>query len=318
MTARLSADSQTAASVLMIRPARFCANDETAASNVFQRAAADDPKAVHKAALLEWHRTVDRLRDAGVEVVVLADTLEPPKPDALFPNNWVSFHADGTVVLYPMEAMNRRSERRLDIIEALSIEHGFFVREILDLSGFEGRGVFLEGTGSLVLDRLNHVGYACLSSRTHGEALGEFAQLLDYEIVAFDAADADGRPIYHTNFMMSIGTQFCVICDEAIRDDRQRDAVIGRLKESGRSVMSISESQMASSAGNILELQSQTQEPLILMSERARAAFSSEQLVTLESFGQLITVALDTIEDYGGGSVRCMIAEIFLPRSGEA
>ncbi|MDH3553407.1 MAG: arginine deiminase-related protein, partial [Gammaproteobacteria bacterium] len=198
-------EPQLASAVLMIRPVRFESNPLTAASNRFQGRSRASPEEQQGAAMREFDALVDLLRDNGVTVIVVDDTAEPHKPDSIFPNNWVSFHADGRVVLYPMEAENRRTERRVDIVEKLDLQFGYTVREIIDLSHHEQAGHYLEGTGSMVLDRANRVAYACLSSRTHLDALGDFAQRMGYDVVAFDAVDRDGVAIYHTNVLMNVG-----------------------------------------------------------------------------------------------------------------
>ena len=249
-------------------------------------------------------------------VVEVADTAEPHTPDAIFPNNWVSFHGDGTVVLYPMEAPNRRTERRQDVIDTLVDQHGFQVRKIVDLSQHEEAGRFLEGTGSLVLDRANRVAYACLSSRTHLDALGDFAQRLDYEVVAFDAVDGNGAPIYHTNVLMNVGEGLAVICDEAIPRDDQREAVLQSLKGSGHEVLTLTCDQMDSFAGNMLELRSSSGQRLIAMSDQARNSLTASQLETITSHANIISVPIENIESSAGGSVRCMLAEIHLPLAG--
>lgn len=299
---------------MVIRPASFRGNTQTAASNAFQRPAAQSVETLQAKALAEWQVLVDQLCNAGVEVIAFDDTPQPIKPDAVYPNNWISFHADGTVVLYPMEAQNRRPERREDIVESLSRDHGFFVRRVIDLSVLEAKGVYLESTGSMVLDRVNHVVYACISSRTHPDALGDFSQQLDYEIVAFDARDDNGTAIYHTNIVMSIGDKFAVVCSEAISKVDQRRAVEARLEASGREIVQISLSQMGQSAANILELGSVHGGQVVVMSKRARQSFSDEQLGQLQAFAKPLAVDLDVIEHTGGGSARCMLAEVHLPR----
>ncbi len=211
----VAAESQLASAVLMIRPARFESNPQTAASNRFQGKIDTSADEQQHAASSEFDNLVTALRGNGIDVVVIEDTAEPHTPDSIFPNNWVSFHADGRVVLYPMEAENRRAERRMEIIEALAGTHGFQVRELIDLSSHEESGRYLEGTGSMVLDRANRVAYACLSSRTTLEVLGDFAQRMGYDVVAFDAVGEDGTPIYHTNVLMNIGEKIAVVCDEA-------------------------------------------------------------------------------------------------------
>lgn len=306
-------ESQLASAVMMIRPARFQSNPETAQSNRFQGKSAVSAAEQHAAALEEFERLRNALDRGGIRVAAFDDTPEPHTPDAIFPNNWVSFHADGTVVLYPMEASNRRTERRRDLVEALASEHGFLVRDIVDLSHHERDGHYLEGTGSMVLDRVNRVAYACLSSRTHLDALGEFAQRLDYDVMAFDAVDQDGAAIYHTNVLMNIGEKIAVICDAAVRRDDQRNAVMESLAKSGREVMTLTFAQLQSFAGNMLELKSSNGNRLVAMSEQARRSLTDRQLATFEANGDLLSVPIGTIESSAGGSVRCMLAEIHLP-----
>ncbi len=307
-------DRQTTDTVLMIRPARFQRNPQTRESNAFQSAPIDlTPDQEQARAVAEFDAVVARLQAHGVRVLVFDDTAEPHTPDAIFPNNWVSFHDDGTVVLYPMEAENRRRERRIDIIEQLSKNRAFRVTDIVDLTYHERDGRFLEGTGSMVLDRCNRVAYACLSSRTHLDVLGEFGQRLDYEIVAFNATDSAGNAIYHTNVMMCIGTDLAVVCAEAICDESQRTAVLGQLAAPGRDVIEISREQVARFAGNMLELTGADGRPLLIMSEAARASLDAEQAHRLGRCAALISVPVGHIEKSAGGGVRCMIAEIFLP-----
>ena len=310
-------ESQLASSVLMIRPARFESNPLTAESNKFQGKTSASPAEQHSAALQEFDGLVASLRDKGINVVVVDDTAEPHTPDSIFPNNWVSFHADGTVVLYPMEAANRRTERRRDIIDSLAREKGFHVSRIIDLTAHEHRGQYLEGTGSLVLDRPHRIAYACLSSRTDLDVLGDFAQQLDYEIVAFDAVDKDGFPVYHTNVLMSVGENLAVICDESIARHEQREAVMQSLQSSGHEVVSLTYAQMEAFAGNMLELRAESGLRLIAMSECARASLTDEQLVVIEANARIITAPVDRIERSSGGSVRCMLAEIHLPKESE-
>lgn len=313
MPVREQPESQLAAAVLMIRPVRFESNPQTAVSNRFQTRVTASAEQQNTVAQSEFDALTARLRSAGIEVVVFDDTPEPHTPDSVFPNNWVSFHADGRVVLYPMEAPNRRHERRLDIIENLGTGHGFVVRDIVDLSVHEQAGHFLEGTGSMVLDRVHHIAYACLSSRTHLDPLGDFAQRMDYEVVSFDAVDRGGIPIYHTNVLMNIGEQLAVICDAAITDLAQRKAVLQRLQDSGREVLCLSFEQLEAFAGNMLELRSSAGDRIIAMSQRAHDSLQPEQLARLKANGKVLTVAIDNIENAAGGSVRCMLAEIHLP-----
>jgi hypothetical protein len=299
----------------MIRPARFESNPQTAASNRFQGKIDTSADEQQQAARSEFDNLVTALRGNGIDVVVIEDTAEPHTPDSIFPNNWVSFHADGRVVLYPMEAENRRAERRMEIIEALAGTHGFQVRELIDLSSHEESGRYLEGTGSMVLDRTNRVAYACLSSRTTLEVLGDFAQRMGYDVVAFDAVGEDGTPIYHTNVLMNIGEKIAVVCDEAISNEDQRHAVLQRLRQSGHDVVSLSYQQLGAFAGNMLELRTASGGRLIAMSQQACDALTGAQRQQLEANGQVVSVDIHSIENSAGGSVRCMLAELHLPRA---
>jgi hypothetical protein len=307
-------EAQSAAAVLMVRPARFGFNAHTAASNAFARPAAAlagaDPQT---AALAEFDALAHALEAAGVEVIIAADSAAPVKPDAIFPNNWVSFHQDGTAVLYPMLAANRRSERRDEILSMVARDGSFRITRTIDLSYRELHGQYLEGTGSLVLDRAAHVAYASLSPRTDLDVLGEFAQQLDYELVAFESVDAGGAAVYHTNVVMAIGGDFAVICAEAIASPIHRAAVLSKLGMGGRDVLQISVPQMQRFAGNLLELKG-ARGSLIALSSTAWDAFEPEQRRVLESHGEIVAAAIPTIERIGGGGVRCMLAEIFLPK----
>jgi len=307
-------ESQLTSTVLMIRPVRFESNPMTAASNRFQGKSRASPGEQQEQARREFDGLVNALRDNGIEVVVIEDTVEPHTPDSIFPNNWISFHADGRVVLYPMEAENRRTERRLDIVETLDADFGFSVTEIVDLSHHEQDEHYLEGTGSMVLDRVNHIAYACLSTRTQLDALGEFAQRMEYEVITFDAVDRDGVPIYHTNVLMNVGEKFAVICDAAISRDDQRSAVLQRLRDTGHEVMSLSYEQLDAFAGNMLELRNKDGARVIAMSQQAFDSLSPDQRSLLEANGAVLSAPIETIEASAGGSVRCMLAEIHLPK----
>jgi len=311
MNAEAAADRQCADAVLMIRPARFGANPETAESNRFQQGGADAGATL--AARREFDGLVEKLRAAGVEVHVAEDTPDPPKPDACFPNNWVSFHADGTAVLYPMMAPSRRAERRPELIGRLR-DAGFRVARTVDLSGWESDGEFLEGTGSLVLDRCHRVAYACRSPRTTGAALADFAARLGYRAVVFDAHGPAGVPLYHTNVMMAIGEGFSVVCAEAILDAAERAAVLQELRDSGHEPVVIGTAAMHGFAGNLLALHARDGSQLIAMSAAAWASLPPAARAALERHGRIVTAAIPVIERHGGGSVRCMIAEVFLPR----
>ncbi|MGQ0430066.1 MAG: citrulline utilization hydrolase CtlX [Gammaproteobacteria bacterium] len=304
-------ERQCADAVLMIRPARFGPNPETADSNPFQRGGAGAEAVT--AARQEVDLLAARLAAAGVRVHVAEDSAEPPKPDACFPNNWVSFHADGTVVLYPMMAPSRRTERRPEPI-ALLRDAGYRIARTLDLSAWEVRGEFLEGTGSLVLDRCHRVAYACRSPRTTPAALADFADRLGYRVVAFDARGPAGEPLYHTNVMMAIGEGFAVVCAEAIADAGERQAVLRELEHAGHAPVVIGREAMHGFAGNLLALRAPEGTQVIAMSDAAWASLVPEARAALASRGRIVTAPIPVIERHGGGSVRCMIAEVFLPR----
>jgi hypothetical protein len=310
-------DPQCASDVLMIRPVRFIGNPQTASSNAFQAQVALSEEQAQELALAEFDTLVAALSDAGVGVHVVEDTVEPHTPDSIFPNNWVSFHADGTVVLYPMLAPNRRAERRGDVLEALSTHHGFRILRIVDLTHHECDDKFLEGTGSLVLDRVNRIAYACLSPRTDLDVLGEFAQRLDYEIVAFEATDASGTPIYHTNVLICIGARFAAVCIECIQP-AAREAVRDRLHASGHAIVELGYGQMQAFAGNMLELRTNAGGSIVAMSSRALESLTAEQRQSIERHaGPILAVPIPTIEALGGGSVRCMLAELNAPKKAD-
>jgi hypothetical protein len=305
-------EQQTTSNVLMIRPVGFAANEQTAASNRFQKNVVHNGNVASRAEL-EFDALVLALKTAGVNVHAFESAAKPHTPDAVFPNNWVSFHADGTAVLYPMLAPNRRLERRPYILDSLMRDHCFYLRGVIDLTHLEKENHFLEGTGSLVLDRVNQIAYACLSSRTHAAALAEFSKKLNYEIVEFEAVDSGGVPIYHTNVLLSIGRSFAAICLEAILP-QYRSKVCEMLKASGHSLVELTQEQVRSFAGNMLELSTKEGGQIIALSkqaERALAPHQRDQLVNLA--GPLVAPEISTIETLGGGSVRCMIAEIHLP-----
>lgn len=300
---------QTTSHLLMIRPVDFKFNEQTAGDNKFQ--VAGEQENVQQQALAEFDDFVNILRENGVDVTVVNDTLDPETPDSIFPNNWVSFHEDGSVFLYPMHSPNRRLERRKDIIEHLG--KTFEVSHLTDLSFFEQQQLFLEGTGSLVLDRINKIAYACLSVRTDEEVLKNFAMLSGYEIVAFQAVDEGGFPIYHTNVMMCIGEKFAVVCLESIKYTEDKIAVLESFKVTKKTIIDISFDQMNHFAGNMLEVQNKAGESLLVMSQQALKALHGTQITALSSFSKIVTAPLYTIEKNGGGSARCMLAEVHLP-----
>ena len=313
MTITASApEPQTADAVLMIRPARFAANVETAGSNRFQTAVRADRDVAQRAAR-EFDALAVALAASGVRVHAFAGSRDAPLPDEVFPNNWVSFHADGTAVLYPMLAPSRRRERRPELLDELRREHGYRLTRVVDLTHLEARAEYLEGTGSFVLDRVRRVAYACRSPRTHDAALAEFGRELGYETHAFDAADRDGHAIYHTNVLLSIGTRFAVLCTRALRDADERRRVVERLA-AHRELIDLDFEQLHSFAGNVLELRA-GDSPVIALSAAALASLHPAQRRVLESHGELVAADVRTIETHGGGSVRCMLAEVALPRA---
>jgi hypothetical protein len=306
--------SQATSNILMIRPVRFGYNEQTAESNAFQNAdfSARTKNNAQSEALVAFDDMVHKLRLAGVNVIVIDDTPEPRTPDSIFPNNWISFHNSGTIVLYPMQAENRRLERRQDIIDTLG--NDFYINRIIDLSHFESENKFLEGTGSMVLDRRFKVAYACLSPRTNPDVLAEFALQMNYEVVSFNATDATGKQIYHTNVMMCIADMFAVICLEAIPDLDERLTVRQLLEQTGRQIVEISLNQMNHFAGNMLQVNTQKGGQLLVMSTQAYQSLAHHQLDILDDFCNIFHTDLSVIEGNGGGSARCMMAEVHLKK----
>ncbi|HTJ10371.1 MAG TPA: arginine deiminase-related protein [Dinghuibacter sp.] len=286
----------------------FAFNEQTAVNNAFQEKATADAQAV---AEREFDVFVALLRDAGVEVLVVNDTPEPYTPDSIFPNNWVSFHTDGTVVLYPMFAPNRRLERKQEVLD--EIARNFVIRRRLDLSGWEAKSRYLEGTGSMVLDRDQRIAYACLSPRTDMEVLEDFCGRMEFQPVTFAAADAGGLPIYHTNVMMCVADAYVVICADAISNARERAMVLDQIRLSGKAVVLITLTQMARFAGNMLQVSGASGEKLLVMSSQAFGSLTGEQVAVLGSYNRILHADLSAIETNGGGSARCMMAEVRLP-----
>jgi len=306
---------QYTSNILMIRPASFRMNEETAVNNYFQSETQLDPRMVVGAAQREFDEFVALLRANGVNVIVVEDIKENDTPDALFPNNWISMHKEGKVGLYPMFAENRRRERREDILDVLE-ENGFEISEVIDYSSAEEEEVFLEGTGSLILDRENGIAYCALSDRADEELLIEFCEDFEYTPIIFGAyqsADNKRLPIYHTNVMMCVADRFAVICLDSIDDKKERKAVKEQLKSNGKTIVAITEKQMHEFAGNMLQVKAKNG-PALVMSDRAYHSLLPDQIKTLEGFGPIIHPMLDIIETCGGGSARCMMAEIFLPQ----
>jgi hypothetical protein len=310
--------NQTTSSILMIRPVAFRMNEQTAVNNYYQKVLDNLlPATVNAKAQQEFDAFVTKLQVVGVDVTVVDDTLDPDTPDSIFPNNWISFHQNGDVVLYPMFAENRRSERREEILDILE-DKGFQIENIVDYTSAETDGFYLEGTGSLLLDRANGIAYCALSPRADEELFIEFCEDFDMAPVIFNAYQTinnERKLIYHTNVMMCLGTTFAVICADCIDDKQERKFVLEQIKKSGKEVILISEAQVNNFAGNMLELVGANQQKLLVMSAAAHQSLTADQLAKLEKHAQIVSSSLDTIEACGGGSARCMMAEIFLPKT---
>jgi len=303
--------TQSTNSVLMIRPGRFYPNPETAADNAFQRNADRGSDALTPLARKEFDAAMQTLRAAGINAHVFEDTVEPEKPDAVFPNNWISTHHDGRIALFPMYSVLRRRERRQDIVEELR-KH-YRVAEVIDYSAFEDDGCCLEGTGSLVFDHLNKIAYVSLSNRSNPKVIQRFAEDFSYEPVTFTSIGSNGHPIYHTNVMMCIGTAFAMVGLDMIPNKNERQQLRARLEKTRKEIVELSADQIANFAGNAIELQNKSGEKLLVLSSRAARALTEEQRKTLSRYARFLPLELPTIE-LAGGSARCMIATIHLPR----
>ena len=297
---------QTTNHVLMVRPARFAFNEQTATNNVFQQRSDGAEEAVAQQAIKEFDAFVALLRENGVTVDVLQDTPEPPTPDSIFPNNCFSTHSD-TLVLYPMFAPNRRLERKKLRVAFRELH---YTRDV-DFTPYENSGHFLEGTGSLVLDREHRMAYACLSPRTDEKALEEWAKTMGYRYFAFHSVDEQGTPVYHTNVMMHVGTHQAVVCLDSVCNESERNELLARLQSDGKEVVAITLDQMHQFAGNMLELHNDRGEQLLIMSQTARQSLTPEQTATLSKYTRILSPDIHTIETAGGGSARCMLAELF-------
>lgn len=299
----------------MIRPVAFRMNEQTAVNNFFQEDIALQNAEINLKAQNEFDAFVDKLRNVGVNVIVENDELRMDTPDSIFPNNWISFHENGDIGLYPMFAENRRRERREEIIIRLESE-GFLINNIYDYTSAEDEGLFLEGTGSLLLDRVNHKAYCALSARADEELLIEFCEDFEYSPVIFTANQTVGGkrvPIYHTNVMMCLAEKFCVICLDTIDDAKEKKNVVQHLKKDGKEIIPITEAQMHHFAGNMLQLQGKDKKYLI-MSSAAHNSLNKQQVNAIEKHCEILSSDLTTIETCGGGSARCMMAEVFLPK----
>lgn len=297
----------------MVRPSHFGYNEMTAASNAFQTNDEIQPaEQIKMLARVEFDGFVNLLRSNGVQVIVAEDAPTPIKSDAIFPNNWVSFHDDGTVVLYPMMAENRRLERDISIIKTVAKTHRYHVQ--IDLSVLEEEEIFLEGTGSLILDRPNRLAYACVSPRTHDLAFDVFCQKMNYQKVIFSASDANGQLIYHTNVMMALSETFVVICMDSIDREEDKTTLYGHFARTNKEIVEISYEQMYAFAGNMLQVSNGAGTPFLVMSEQAYLSLNADQIQQIERHCNILHAPIYTIEKYGGGSVRCMMAEVFLPK----
>lgn len=303
--------------ILMIRPVNFRMNEQTAVNNYFMEEMDLKSKSINHKAQKEFDAFVEALRSKGVNVIVVDDTMEPDTPDSIFPNNWISFHKSGNVGLYPMFAENRRNERREDILDLLESK-GFVINNIIDYTSAEDEGVFLEGTGSILMDRVHQKVYCALSDRAHEELIIEFCEDFDCFPVIFTANQSvDGKrlPIYHTNVMMALGEDFAVVCLDSIDDKKERKNVIDHLKKDGKEIIEITEPQMHHFAGNMLQVLGGNDERYLAMSSAAYHSLTDHQIKTINKYCQIIHSSLDTIETCGGGSARCMMAEVFLPKA---
>jgi hypothetical protein len=302
---------QSTDTILLIRPANFGFNIETAGSNAFQKGVTADKEIIKQKTLEEFEIFAAKLKAKGVKVVIFDDTASPEKPDAIFPNNWISLHSDGKVILYSMFAENRRTERRKDIIEAL--KQKFIISDILDLSSYEKENKFLEGTGSIVFDNKSKVAYACISPRTDKGLFLKVCEFLNYKAVCFSAHDRNGKDIYHTNVLMCIAQKFAVICLDCI-STQDRKLVTDSLANSGHELIPVSVEQMENFAGNMLALKTKDGKSIIVLSQTAFDSLTKLQKDKLGKYSELVPLSINNIETIGGGSARCMIGEIFLQR----
>lgn len=308
---------QTTNTILMIRPVNFRMNEQTAVNNYYQKVLENTlPSAVNANAQKEFDTYVDKLRSFGINVIVVSDTEDFDTPDSIFPNNWISFHENGTVGLYPMFAENRRQERREDVLEAIE-KAGFLIDDVMDYTSAEEEDIFLEGTGSIILDRKHRKAYCALSPRADEELFVEFCEDFEYTPVIFESnqtVDGERKAIYHTNVMMCLGETFAVICLDSIDDKKERKNVLKHLKGDKKEVIAITEKQVNNFAGNMLQVRGNNDQRYLVMSQAAYNSLTEHQIKTIEKHCPIISSSLDTIEACGGGSARCMMAEVFLPK----
>lgn len=304
--------------ILMIEPVDFRFNEETAVNNYFQNKTEESSESIQEKALSEFKGMVSKLREHGVNVIVMKDTPTPHTPDSIFPNNWISFHENKMIALYPMFAQNRRDERRDEEVLELLGEKGFDAEEIMDYTSAEEDDIFLEGTGSIILDRVNQIAYAAVSPRTDEELFLEFCEDFEYMPVIFEAnqtVDGQRVPIYHTNVMMCVADEYAIICLDTIDDKSEKKNVVENLKNTGKEIIGITEAQMSQFAGNMLQVGGMGASKYLVMSQTAYNSLTPEQIQSIEKYNPIIAVDIHTIETLGGGSARCMMAEVFLPKA---
>jgi len=310
--------SQITDTILMIKPVKFHYNSQTAVNNYYQTLPwGINNSSIQEKALIEFNNFVDILDDIGIEVLVVEDTIDPPTPDSIFPNNWISFHSDGRIALYPMFAKNRRLERRMDILDRLRNKN-FKINDIMDYSKFEEKDIFLEGTGSMILDRVAKKVYCALSPRADLTLLNKFCSDFEYTPISFNAYQWSNKkrlPIYHTNVLMAIGEDFTILCSSSIDNIEEKNKVVSELRSDGKTIIDITEKQVEHFAGNALQVKNYRGDKYLILSKTANDILSEDQIQSIEKTSKILSVDIDTIQKYGGGSVRCMMAEIFLPRS---
>ena len=305
--------AQNTNQIIMVKPANFGFNNETSNSNSFQNNVSQDCDSIQNKVISEFDSMVEILRSEGVDVTIWNDSKKPKNPDAIFPNNWISMHAEGLLIIYPMNALNRRLEKRKEFIQ--TITNNYKVQKIINLSSYELQNKFLEGTGSIIFDHINKIAYACISPRTNKELFEEVCQAIKYSSISFNAFDEEGKEIYHTNVMMFIGNSITTICLESIKDKKERQLVKKALKSNNFRIIDINYSQMKAFCGNLLEIEIPNKKNIIAMSRSAKNAFTENQLKQIELFHKPVEIEINTIERIGGGSVRCMILENYLSKN---
>lgn len=303
---------QSSDTIVMVRPSNFGFNPETAANNAFQKYDETSPDTIKQKAIEEFDHAVALLKSKGVDVIVWQDSPDIIKTDAVFPNNWFSTHDDGTLLTYPMFSENRRQERDPELLDYLI--RNFKVTRDYTMAHYEEEGLFLEGTGSLILDRVNQIVYACRSERTSVSLFDKWCVIMNYKGIFFEAKDENGMAIYHTNVLMALGTDLAVICLSAIQNPVEREKVLEALQQTGKTIIDISYHQMNHFAGNMIELRGYHNQKFMVMSETAYESLNSKQIEIISNFAEPLPIKIPTIEKYGGGSARCMIAEIFLEK----